>query len=97
MSVEFDEISKMRENADDTTSKFLHLFSYRNLKVASFWSRVFCLISLEKYIFFFNPFTSEFMKWTLPSPDLIISIVSNRGFSQKSITANSAYPAKTSL
>ena len=51
MSVEFDEISKMRENADDTTSKFLHLFSYRNLKVASFWSCVFFyLISLEKYI-----------------------------------------------
>ena len=32
----------------------------------------------------FNPFTPEFMKWTLPSLNLNISIVANRDVSQKS-------------
>ena len=30
-----------------------------------------------------NPFTSEFLKWTIPSMNLDISIDANRGFSQK--------------
>ena len=30
-----------------------------------------------------NPFTLEFTKWTLQSPNLITSIVANRGFSKK--------------
>ena len=34
----------------------------------------------------FNPFTSEFLTWTLPSLNLDTFIVANRGFSQKSIT-----------
>ena len=35
---------------------------------------------------FFNSFTPEFLKWTLPSLNVDTSIVANRGFSQKSIT-----------
>ena len=43
-------------------------------------------------IFHINPFIPKFLKWTLPSLNLDTFIVTNRGFSQKSIMANSVDP-----
>ena len=44
-----------------------------------------CYNSTSSSITKLNPFTPEFMKWTRPSPNLVTSIVANRGFSQKSM------------
>ena len=48
--------------------------------------RLFELIKFRQRIFSLNLFTPEFLKWTLPSPNLDKFIVANRGLCQNSIT-----------
>ena len=72
-------------------------FRNKTLLLIKFFGHVWFItqIGLLK-TFFYNPLTSEFLKWTLPSLNLDTYIVANRGFSQKSITiANSEDPDET--
>ena len=52
----------------------------------------------QHYLRHINPFTPEFITWTLPSPNLDTSIVANRGFNLKKFInrmANSVDPDET--
>ena len=57
-------------------------------------SAYYCQVFLVPSIFTCNPFILECMKWTLPSPNLVTSSVTNRWFSQKinNRMANNADP-----